>query len=564
MKFRYIALTTLLLSSHAFAESFPPTKVEVSQQSTKDNGFTYPDTTYLESDSVVNDVVFFYSKDMLSYFNNDVEDLVMYVQDAVDINNLAFKRQDIPLRRKIAGIVEFPSENDYNDEAYGEDRLLNLDRMYKRNRFDETYDASYIVALTKHYPDIVSSIGLAYVGGKFSWLSPYKDRPADRTLAHELGHNDGFAHDLDSYNGYSDRVQSNLARPYAIGTDCGTFDSVMKSGTGSRSEGFFSSPLVTNDQGVACGTDEVEDSARAYREALNNEIKNQERPFSNNKPSKIASGTVSLSLPSTVINEGEPITVEVIWSGAEVGDMVQLMTKKGSADLNDFESSLISLEYEEGKTNVVQINTINDDAFEINETLTVELIHPHGINLSDNAFSQEVTLSSEDIGNAGIINFSESTLTFNEGQTKTITLNRTGGSDGEFTVSINTSLGTANDDDFTLNSDNITFTNGEASKQFNLSIKNDTDEEPSESFSISLSGESQVIGSNNTITVTINASDSATNNTTNNNTTSNGGGGSMGIFTGLLLLLISIRRRQTSLKGRCITASFDYIDTFRR
>jgi hypothetical protein len=545
-RIKYIAasISIGLFASTALAESHDYPDITVKSQAMGENGFTYPAITHLESEAIVNDVLFFYSPDMLDYFGNDLEELSRFADESVAINNEAFRRQDIALRRKIVGVLPFPEEAGYDDQALGTERLENLLEILgnPNYHYEAVYDPSYVVALNRYYPELVSPIGLAYLGGKASWVSPRRNLDADRTLAHELGHNDGFAHDQENFAGYSDAIKEYLIhREYANGMGCGSFVSIMKSGDGDRSEFFFSSPIVTNAESESCGSENVSDSARAYKEAVQDDIPNATGTFANNKPTKAATGTVSLSVLSNEVQEGQPVVVQVDWSGASYGDTVQIITRQGTAGIDEFQSSLLSAVYEEGKTNELVIETFDDDIFELDENFTLELIYPSGVSVDRGASMQEITLTSDELGNPGVINFTESRVSLNEGDSRTLTLTRTDGTDGDVTVSVNTVAGTADESDYTELDREITFAHGEDTKTISLFVTDDALEEPLETFTVVISGDALVLGDTTTASASISASDAPSN--TGGGSGGSGGGGSMGILSGMALMLLAIRRR---------------------
>lgn len=556
MKTKLIAASLMLVSGFSAAESLPPL-THTHQQSGSQSEFNYPEVTHSEADAIVNDVVFFYPSEMLEFYDNDVEELVKYVEESVELNNHAFKRQDIPLRRKIAGIVPMPSDFNYNVEGTRASRMNDLRRLYYSDtyNFDYFHDTSYVVAVTPYREESVESIGSGEVGGRFSWITPFERGEKERTLAHELGHNDGFTHDKASYDALDDIAKNSYLGAFAAGYSCGTHSSIMKSGDGNRDEGFFSSPLVTNPQGDECGHYDDGDSARAYKDAVANLIYNPDvsarKSFKNNEPSKEATGTATLTLPSNIVSEGSDIIIEVLWSGAELGDSVQVLTKKGTAGVDDFKSTIKSIYYD-GTNSVTRtsIPTIQDDEFEVDETLTIELVYPYGVSVSGET-AQEVVITSEDQGNAGTVQLDKSSLTIDEGQVATFTLQRTGGTDGQFTVNVRTEAGSAGESDFNAINRDITFNEGETTKTVSIGTVNDSTEENAETFSLLLTGSSELIGSLNEATVTITANDASTgggNNGGGSNAGGDSGGGSMGLFTGLLMFGAALARRKSLSK----------------
>ena len=118
----------------------------------------------------------------------------------------------------------------------------------------------------------------------------------------------------------------------------------------------------------------------------------------------------------------------------------------------------------------------------------------------------------------------------------TFTLQRTGGTDGQFAVNVSTKAGSADESDFNAINRDITFNEGETTKTVSISTVNDSIEENAETFSILLTGSSELIGSLNEATVTITANDAST------------GGCSMGVLAGLFILGTAVARRKTLSK----------------
>jgi len=93
------------------------------------------------------------------------------------------------------------------------------------------------------------------------------------------------------------------------------------------------------------------------------------------------------------------------------------------------------------------------------------------------------------VGNVGQLEFDASSFQLNEGAgTATITVNRVNGSDGRIAVDYDASNGTAsNGSDYTATSGTLTFEDGETTKSFDISINNDSTDEPNETVNLSLS-----------------------------------------------------------------------------
>lgn len=95
----------------------------------------------------------------------------------------------------------------------------------------------------------------------------------DETLAHELGHNMGSAHDLDTSDGDDNVLQANEygRYPYSFGykSAAGNFFTVMAYGdTGQTAYRVFSNPAINYCGGHACGVANQADNARSLRQTI--------------------------------------------------------------------------------------------------------------------------------------------------------------------------------------------------------------------------------------------------------------------------------------------------------
>ena len=107
----------------------------------------------------------------------------------------------------------------------------------------------------------------------------------------------------------------------------------------------------------------------------------------------------------------------------------------------------------------------------------------------------------------GAVSFSAPAYTVNENAgTVTITVNRTGGTDGEVSVNYATSNGSATaGQDYTSASSTLTFANGDNSESFTVPITNDSLDEPDETVNLTLSRPSDgaTLGGRSTSTLNI-------------------------------------------------------------
>ncbi len=121
--------------------------------------------------------------------------------------------------------------------------------------------------------------------------------------------------------------------------------------------------------------------------------------------------------------------------------------------------------------------------------------------------------STSDQISAGTLKFSSATYSVNEGAgTATITVTRTGGSNGTASVNYATSNGTATaGSDYIAKSGTLNWGNGDsANKTFTVSITNDPNDEPNETINLTLSGANGAsLGAPNTAVLTIVDNDAA-------------------------------------------------------
>ncbi|MFM6406453.1 MAG: Calx-beta domain-containing protein, partial [Microcystis sp.] len=99
-----------------------------------------------------------------------------------------------------------------------------------------------------------------------------------------------------------------------------------------------------------------------------------------------------------------------------------------------------------------------------------------------------LTIINDDLPQRGIINLNSSNYTVNENGTANITLTRTNGSDGEVSVILTPSNGSAiAGEDYTNTPITVTFANGETSKTVTIPLINDSIYEPTETVNLTLS-----------------------------------------------------------------------------
>ena len=203
-------------------------------------------------------------------------------------------------------------------------------------------------------------------------------------------------------------------------------------------------------------------------------------------------GTLALSVTSVSVNEpAGTVSLTVTRTGGSDGAVsVAYATAIGSAGAADFTATAGTLTWSNGdaanKTIVVPI--ADDTLFEPDEIFTVTLSGATG-GATLGAAVATVTIVSEDPPQRGTLAVANASVQVGEAAgTATITVNRTGGSDGAVGVSYATAVGTADAGDFTASSGTLSWADGDAApKSFTVPITNDAIYEPDETFTATLS-----------------------------------------------------------------------------
>ena len=158
----------------------------------------------------------------------------------------------------------------------------------------------------------------------------------------------------------------------------------------------------------------------------------------------------------------------------------------------------------------VQVN--GDTMFEANEQFFVNLTNPSNATILD---GQGIgTITNDDAAQNGTLQFSAANYNVNESQpTATITVTRTGGTDGAVSVDYATSDNTANAPaDYTFSGGTLNWADGDAApKTFTVVINNDALTEPNEIVNLTLSNPQggATLGAQSTATLTIQDNDAA-------------------------------------------------------
>ncbi|RYY44497.1 MAG: DUF11 domain-containing protein, partial [Actinomycetales bacterium] len=205
-------------------------------------------------------------------------------------------------------------------------------------------------------------------------------------------------------------------------------------------------------------------------------------------------GTVGFSVTNTDVDEGGTATVTVERTGGSDGNVtVGYATSNGTAGSGDYTSASGTLTFADGDTTkTFTVATTQDTSVESDETVDLELSNPGGGATLGDADATVTIIDDDDEEpeppvEPGTVGFAVTNTDVDEGGTATVTVERTGGTDGDVTVDYATSNGTADSDDYTSASDTLAFADGETSKTFDVDTTQDTRVEADETVDLTLS-----------------------------------------------------------------------------
>ncbi|WP_197480191.1 CARDB domain-containing protein, partial [Anabaena sp. 4-3] len=155
---------------------------------------------------------------------------------------------------------------------------------------------------------------------------------------------------------------------------------------------------------------------------------------------------------------------------------------------SDYNNAPITVNFADGEiSKTVTIPLVNDTQFEPDETINLSLSNPTGGATLGTQTTAVVTIINDDAPQPGTLSFNTTNYTVNENGTANINLIRTGGSDGEISVTITPSDGTATTgSDYDNSPITVTFGNGEISKTVTIPLNDDSNYEPNETVNLTL------------------------------------------------------------------------------
>ncbi len=212
----------------------------------------------------------------------------------------------------------------------------------------------------------------------------------------------------------------------------------------------------------------------------------------------------------SVDENGGSVTVSVTRTGGSDGAAsVSYGTADGSATAgSDYTSTSGELNWTDGNsdTKTFEVAIADDAVVEDDEEFNVNLSGEAGASLGSPS-SAAVTIQDDDVAPSGVLQFSSATYSVNENAgSVTVSVTRTGGSNGAASVSYATADGSATaGSDYTSTSGELNWANGDsATKTFEVAIADDAVVEGNEVFTIDLSGETGAsLGSPTSTSVTI-------------------------------------------------------------
>jgi len=480
---------------------------------------------------VTTDILFLYTESAIEKVGG-IDELYAYIDTSVNEANDYMILNKVSITRRVAAVIPFDGEVNESTDGLGF-----IETYVRQNKatLEAKYGASYYVLIVGDMPD--NKAGAATVNGGSIVMTYFDGGGAENdTLAHELGHNDGLVHTATGAENF------NTTGGFA----CGKEASLMSIDGANRTSNFLSSPEVMNTEtGDACGVLGTADVRQYYFNAVeNNRFVPNDFSFRNYVPPKEKTGVVSYVVANDTYDETiGSISVIVNWSGVtDLDSSVELYARSitaGRVDFN-FDNDRIIIDAASGSV-VVDVVINDDELVEDVEKFELGLRHNVGVTLVDSPM--EISLVSDDILPKGDIQVS-GTLSITEGSSSSLVVTRLGGSSGELVGSLVVTNGTASDNDYTIQSVEFTFLDGENTKEILINAVDDTIDESNESLSIGVATNEQNSSASGSVAVTIVDNDTTPVAPRPEAPSSNGGGGGSVGISALLLAFVAIFRRK--------------------
>lgn len=234
-------------------------------------------------------------------------------------------------------------------------------------------------------------------------------------------------------------------------------------------------------------------------------------------PPPPAAGRFVLSSATYAQAEDEgAATITIQRLGEAAGTVgVTLTTRAGSATPGqDYVESTNTYTFTDGQQSLnVPVTVLDDLVLETAETVQLTLSAPTGGADIGSLSSAVLTIVDNEIATRGVLQFAAAAVAVDEaaGQV-TLTVTRTGGSQGEVSVVVTSEDGSATSpEDYATVDATLVFSNGVTSRTLIIPIPNDSLDESNETFTVTLSEPTPgaALGANHTATVTLRDNDAA-------------------------------------------------------
>ena len=196
----------------------------------------------------------------------------------------------------------------------------------------------------------------------------------------------------------------------------------------------------------------------------------------------------TLTIEDAAANEGEDVVFTVTLTGTRDEDVeVAYTTADGTATApDDYAGTPGTLTFTPTvDVQTISVSTVDDTIEEANETFTVTLTSSDAT-VQDGSATGTINDDDETVTTLPTLSITDDTV--EEGEEAEFTVTLTGPRTGSVSVAFATADGTADaGDDYTSNSGTLTFGTGESSKTIQVPTIDDSDEEQTETFSVSLS-----------------------------------------------------------------------------
>ena len=549
------------------------TQAEVSPSVTL---FEYPEP----ANSYDTGVLFYFTPDLMEYYGDDVTVLTTLIDESINNNNTMFRNSGIGIQRQAAGIYQV-ADSYVDKETYKESlnyvispaflKALGADEVPDSQAFSsaktllepilDEHSASYVTILQRRYegednvtdiinPDDSTGDGLYYdwvglgmsgsTGGFMSIITPY-DNTAHSPLimSHELGHNDGLAHQGKTSSAYV---------PGGLAAECGGNYSIMYAGTKDYNDLFFSDQYHADEEtGVACGEDDVADSAQYLRYSLldGSFLAEGEAPNQRGVISPALKGSVSLTLSADEFAETGAVTGEVVWEGLEVGDIANVTVAMSDymdtspESYKDF--PIVTLQYTGEPVSTFSFALQDNEVVSADAAFTLSAMYGNGVNIQEDASVVSASIISDDLP---IVGFADTALTVTEGGTITgeLTLENEADTDVSVTLMLGTTTGEGSASDVAFDQ-TVIFEAGQNTATFTIEALTDTVNESDEMLTITIDTNDVIATAADSVDVTVvNVAPAAVN--TGSGSSDSSGGGSMSFWGAGLLALIAFGRRR--------------------